>query len=387
MALLEQPTMATILAAIEQSRAEHAEAYAKLDARISALEARSRPQTPPPQPSVELPESPLESTPPPPAQPSNQIIRQPTNEYATWRPEEIGYFDGTGDVTAFVDRLRVAATTQGVKQVQNNLVTLFAGRKSDLAFNWYYYELSDSYRCSLSSASTIDPWCDALIKRFGRSYTELIAMLEHMRYTRKDAANRKDATAFVQEVLRLTKQLGWPQEQCLQTAWHYFEPSLQVTLASPSGDVLSFIRQVQGRQPAWFQIYANFGRAQHVPSPYESDSPSYPSFSSHPPQPRPYVPANQRPPPSYRPHYVSHPSNQRPPGPNVYWVDEEGQSYIYDPVEDAYVAAPEPHHPPGHTPREWGNTHDGETGPQVAQAWMAAGPDHRCNHEGCTHYH
>lgn len=34
-------------------------------------------------------------------------------------------------------------------------------------------------------------------------------------------------------------------------------------------------------------------------------------------------------------------------------------------------------HPPGHTPRRWGNTHDGQAGAEVVANWTATGDDHR----------
>ena len=55
------------------------------------------------------------------------------SEDKRWRPEEIGQFDGTGDVIAFVDRIRSVVTLKASKIVQANLITLL----KDVAFNWY----------------------------------------------------------------------------------------------------------------------------------------------------------------------------------------------------------------------------------------------------------
>ena len=89
----------------------------KLDAmstRFEALEARSRPPTPisPTAPSeTPTPQTTAQTTTPQATQPATW------GEDKRWRPEEVGYFDGTGDVFAFIDRLISAALHKGVKMV------------------------------------------------------------------------------------------------------------------------------------------------------------------------------------------------------------------------------------------------------------------------------
>ena len=131
----------------------------------------------------------------------------------------------------------------------------------ETAFNWYHYELTVGIKLGLNQATTIEPWCTAILKRFGPRYTDLITQLESCHYTRKDAANKKDATGYIQEVLRITKGLGWNDhvKSGINTAFHHFESSLQQTLDLPS-DLNSFIDQVQIRQQGWFQIYAGYGK-------------------------------------------------------------------------------------------------------------------------------
>ena len=328
-----------------------------MNTRLESLEARSRPSTPAPQQLSSPPHSNqgTQST----AQP---IIVQSAQsaEDKRWRPEEIGSFDGTGDVYAFTDRLASIAELKTPKLIQINLVTLLKGT----AFNWYHYELVDDAKWALNASASIDPWCQALIRRFGPSHSDLISQLESSRYTRKDAANRRDATAYIQDVMRLAKGLKWTQQDGLMTAYHHFEPSLQQTLDQPT-NLNSFIQQVQLRQQGWFQIYATYGTKPPPPRP--------------PQQPQPY-----RPP--YRPSAPPGP----PPQPRAYWAagDEEEEDYIYDAPSDAYIAAPGyGPHPGGHTPRRWGNTHDGQRGAEAEANWASAGADHRCTHQGCTHYH
>ena len=67
-----------------------------VNAEMEALKATSRSPTP---------------------QPKETTTQQPTAPQTTppeadkrWRPEEVGYYDGTGDMFAFIDRLRSTAS-------------------------------------------------------------------------------------------------------------------------------------------------------------------------------------------------------------------------------------------------------------------------------------
>ena len=181
---------------------------------MEALEARSRPPTPTPQTTTPQPTE--QTTTPQAIQPATQ------GEDKRWRPEEVGYFDGTGDVFAFTDRLTSITTHKGVKLVQSNLVTVLQAT----AFNWYHYEVPKDKKDMHNRNVSIKPWCKALIERFGPTYSQLMTQLEACQYTRKDAAEKKDATAYIQEVMRITKGLNWAQKDGLMTAFHHFEAGL-----------------------------------------------------------------------------------------------------------------------------------------------------------------
>ena len=361
--------------------------YALEERMNSRIDARSRPSSPVQQTATPqyTPQAP-QMTP----QQSNQPITQATtvHEDKRWRPEDVGYFNGDSKkVIVFTDRLTSIATSKGVKLVQTNLVTVL----QETAFNWYHYELSQHVKLGYDSSQTIEPWCQALIKRFGPSHSDLVSELEACNYTRKDAANRKDATAYIQDVMRITGDSGlkWGQQSGLMTAFHHFEAALQRDLDPPSTQgaqqdaLTSFIKQVQLRQEAWFQIYAGYGKPR-PPDPYLRQPPRpqqpYQSRSRYSQQPRPQYPQQSRPsqptPPSRAPEY--------PPRPQAYWADqEEDDDWEYDAPTDSYHVA---HRPPGHTPHRYGNTHDGG-GHEARVHWASAGEDHRCSQEGCTHYH
>ena len=111
----------------------------------------------------------------------------------------------------------------------------------EVAFNWYHYELPNVVKWALNTNESINPWCQALIERFGPTQSELMSQLESSRYTRKDAANKKDATAYIQDLMRIGKGLKWSQSEALLTAFHHFEPALQRDLDLPI-DLTQFIR-------------------------------------------------------------------------------------------------------------------------------------------------
>ena len=342
---------------------------AVLEQRLSNKieEARSRPSSPAPQ------MTPQQSIQPP----QHQSIPSSQSEDKRWRPEEIGEFDGDGDVYAFTDRMATIAETKGVKLVQANVSTLFKKK----AFKWWQYEVPDHIKFALRTNLSINPWIKALHDRFGPDHTQLMSELDTTRYTRKDAANKKDATEYVQEIMRITKGLHWPDKDCLITAYRNFEPGLQRDLDPPSnGDLTSFIKQVQLRQQQWHQVYSGFGLKQRPPDP----PPMRPPYQSkNPYQQRPQSQYQQRPP--QLPQQAQQTRLQQ-----AYYTEEDDQNdWVYDPPTDTYhVASAYPAtHGPGHTPRRYGNTHDGDYGTEAMANWTAAGESHRCSHGGCTHYH
>ena len=239
-AATESPvTMGALQAMMNSFKLEMRAMEDRMNSKIA--ESRSRPSSPAPQ-QLSSPPSSNQAT-----QSATQPITVQPAEDKRWRPEEIGSFDGTGDMYAFTDRLASIAELKTPKLIQTNLVTLLKGT----AFNWYHYELVNDAKWALNASASIDPWCQALIRRFGPSHSDLISQLESSRYTRKDTANQKDATAYIQNVMRLVKGLKWSQQDELMTAYHHFESSLQQTLDAPK-DLNSFIQQVHLRQQGWF---------------------------------------------------------------------------------------------------------------------------------------
>ena len=158
-----------------------------MSTRIEALEARSRP----PSPLLVTTELVLLKSPAPYINPI--VTLQLGQEDKRWRLEEIGEFNSTGDITAFIDRIKTVVANKSVRLVQTNIVTLLKKK----AFNWYHYEMEKYIQMGLNSSISIDLWCQALGARFKLNYRELITQLETTQYTRKDAVNKKDATEYV----------------------------------------------------------------------------------------------------------------------------------------------------------------------------------------------
>lgn len=197
-----------------------------------------------------------------------------------FRIEELGYFDGTGDVYAFIDRLRTVSKVKTDKLIQEHITLSFMNPSgSNEAYNWWISELSNDTRKYLLNAKSINPVCDALQKRFGLPEHQLLDQLNQIRYTRKDAAERKPATAFVGQVMTLTNRLN--QKGGLQLAFTKFEPSLQSTLPYPRGDsdMDDFMEQVRIRQTAWYEQYRTYGKSTYSAPSTLSFAPTTSSFT------------------------------------------------------------------------------------------------------------
>ena len=117
-------TMGALQALMNSFKLEMRAMEDRINSKIA--ESRSRPSSPTPPAPLTPPQSTQSAAQPITAQPVTLL-----SEDKRWRPEEIGQFDGTGDVTVFVDRVRSVITLKAPKIVQANLITLL----KDVAFN------------------------------------------------------------------------------------------------------------------------------------------------------------------------------------------------------------------------------------------------------------
>ncbi len=114
-----------------------------LNSRVGELEAKSRPPSPfLPQPIPQIATVPGQSA-----------VQPVASDDKRWRPEEVGIFNGTGDVMAFIDRIRIVAANKSVRLVQTNITTVL----KETAFNWYRYELEEHVKLGLNTSTTIEP--------------------------------------------------------------------------------------------------------------------------------------------------------------------------------------------------------------------------------------
>ena len=310
-----------------------------MSAKLESLEARSDSATPSSWTPPTSPSSAPSALSAPPAQQITQSVISPGIEQRNeeWDPEEIGYFHGDADeVHAFVDRLSFMAPLKGVKLIQANFVTLL----KDTALDWYYLELSQDTRTAFNNDTSLDQCCEALIKRFVPSFAELWGQLKACHYTRKDAANKKDAIHYIHKILRIARGLGWSHETSIAMAFNHFEAHLRLNLNPEKCSLSQFIEEVQLRQISWNEIYAGFGR----PSPSsESKLHQQPSRSKQ------FDQTQQQ--PQQQPQRQQH----RPPvgtTQQTYWADEE-EDWMYDPPTDSYYPASA--HAPAHTPCLYGS--------------------------------
>ena len=297
----------------------------------------------------------------------------------------MGTFDPTkDDVYTFTDRVYRLATLRGHKLIQNNLSLQLLGA----AKTWYEVEMNDVTRRVLCEAPSVQNWVDALILRFKPSPAIILQKLNKAEYTRSDAANQKDPVLFFDEILTLTRHDNRPDYERSTIAYIRFESQLRMTLNAPQNGstIQDFIDQLEGKKEAWYQAYHNFGKKTTFPS---NPAPNQHAYGQRAPgsgQTNPYRPPARPTYPNQR-QIINGPPQQ--PSQQAYWGEEDQNEWVYDPPTDTYhVASAYPAtHGPGHTPRRYGNTHDGDYGTEAQANWTAAGEEHRCSHQGCTHYH
>lgn len=373
---------------MEEKQEKQEEATLQITERLLRLEARSRPPSPDRRQrdySVEEPED---------------ALRPPANQNADtrFRAEEIGHFDGEPTtVKAFTERLVTVATVKGAKVIQSNLVVLLTGE----AHKWYNDELPTNQKWAYNSAPTIDSWCEALKARFAPGSSELTAKLKSMEYGKANIG--QSAVEFVQDVLSLTNQLGYSKADGIRYAYDAFQPSLRLDLPKPplssssASAITAFMQGVRDVHLIWKEAYPVRPPEQQQQRyeysanqrPYNNRPPFKPSWSQ-PIRPSSYQTTQQRTNdrqqgPSSYPHRpraaLPAPPSHYPPQAS-FFTDVDGQEWEYDAPSHAYIVS-SAMETPGHTPKAYGNTHDGNV--EKGGQWEQAGPEHRCAE--CPHYH
>lgn len=137
-----------------------------------------------------------------------------------FRARDIGYFDPNPqsmpvevkdnhniyhNVFSFTSRLRVKATTMDPSVLRLNLDSCLLGSADD----WFTNQLTHASRQGLRhDPDGVKGWCDTLEERFRDSPSKSLSMLEAIRYTTKDARNRRDPADYVSTIVLNSKNAG-----------------------------------------------------------------------------------------------------------------------------------------------------------------------------------
>ena len=129
------------------------------------------------------------------------------------KPRDVGYFDPDPDAKAietkesktiyhnvfsFTNQLHVKAIPENAIFLRKNLNTCLLGK----ADRWYTEELDHLVRSGLcNDPDGVTEWCSALERRFREAPGKLLAYLESLRYTVRDARNCKDPEEYIQQIV------------------------------------------------------------------------------------------------------------------------------------------------------------------------------------------
>lgn len=218
-----------------------------------------------------------------------------------FRTDEIGYFDpeldesfGTGEVVqvgkdiyyrnprTFMSRAKSIADLVGPQLIQQNLELCLRGS----AMRWHVHELSSIEKAMLRSSNTLatpgyhqlDAWQDALIRRFQRSVTSAMRLIQTTHYTIKDLQSHHSITQYVANMLYYTEDAGITLvHQRLLHAWMNIEARLKQHIPKPTSTttVTDFQRQLQDQQDLWEALY--------LEHPYNNQDDDYHQRSQSPP--------------------------------------------------------------------------------------------------------
>ncbi len=188
-----------------------------------------------------------------------------------FRPRDIGYFDPDPqaapvevkethniyhNVFSFTNRLRVKATTMDPATLRQNIESCLLGAADD----WYTNQLTHISRVGLrSDPDGVKEWCDALEARFRDSPGKSLTLLESVRYTVKDARNKRDPADYVSSIVLNSKNAGIATTEAAQVllAYEHIDGELRRDLPRPTeaSTVSSLLEELRHQKDIWFDIY------------------------------------------------------------------------------------------------------------------------------------
>lgn len=199
-----------------------------------------------------------------------QAPRQPDRP-PQFRPRDIGYFDPDPqaapvevkethnvyhNVFSFTNRLRVKATTMDPIMLRQNVESCLLGAADD----WYTNQLTHISRVGLrNDPDGVKEWCDALEARFRDSPGKSLTLLESVRYTVRDARNKRDPADYVSSIVLNSKNAGIATTEAAQVllAYEHIDGELRRDLPRPTeaSTVSSLLDELRHQKDIWFDIY------------------------------------------------------------------------------------------------------------------------------------
>lgn len=215
-------------------------------------------------------------------------VAAPTNGNTQFRPRDIGYFDPNPDVPpvevkdthniyhnvfSFTNRLQVKAITMDKALLRQNIDSCLLGKADD----WFTNQLSQLNRVGLRNDPTgVTEWCNALQARFRDSRGKSLSLLENIRYTVKDARNRRDPADYISSITFNAKNAGIATTEQAQVllAYKHLDGELRRDLPRPTAwlNIPDLLEELRFTKDNWFDIYGNKGL--HQDKGYETKSDS-----------------------------------------------------------------------------------------------------------------
>ena len=190
-----------------------------------------------------------------------------------FKPRDIGYFEPDAEqeametkenkaiyhnVWTFTTRLRVKASTpESAQALRQNLDACLLGK----AERWYTQELNNLSRSGLrNNPNGINAWCEALEARFREAPGISLTKLESLRYTTRDARNRRDPEDYCQEIMVHGRNAGTATTDHAQVlmAYQHMDGALRMSLplVNEQTTMASFIKHLTVQKFNWFDVYA-----------------------------------------------------------------------------------------------------------------------------------
>lgn len=154
--------------------------------------------------------------------------------------------------------------------MSSNLDTCFRGE----AARWWNNEVDELVRGGLLHTRDINNWCRVLEERFKLPPSQAMDRLDNIRYTIRDAANRRSVTAYVSSIVAAAKQCGETTEfQQVLRAWRHLDLALRAAIDEPKEGttVKTFMDTLLAKQSNLFDIARRLNRRNDVHDVYTSD--------------------------------------------------------------------------------------------------------------------